>query len=66
MVINLEQHHLSSGNQARRKRSVGIVFLSVGVSVLFAFGTRMDASKVVGERSGSALEMGEGQVLGIR
>ena len=44
---------------------MGIVFLSVGVSVLFAFGTCMDASKVVGERIGRALEMGEGQVLGI-
>ena len=45
---------------------MGIVFLSVGVSMLFAFRTCMDVSKVVGERIGSALEMGEGQVLGIR
>ena len=64
-VINLERHRLSSGKRARGKRSAGIVFLSVGVGALFAFGTRMDASKVVGEISGSALEMGEGQVLGI-
>ena len=65
-LINLERHRMSSGNRARGKRSAGIVFLSVGVGALFAFGTHMDASKVVGERSGSAVEIGEGRVLGIR
>ena len=64
-LISLERHRMSSGNRARGKRSAGIVFLSVGVGALFAFGTRMDASEVVGERSGSAVDMREGQVLGI-
>ena len=62
----LERHRMStSGNRARGKRSAGIVFLSVGVGVLFAFGTRMSATKEVGEGIRSAVEMGEGRVLGI-
>jgi len=62
----LERHRMNtSGNRARGKRSAGIVFLSVGVGVLFAFGTRMSATKEAGERIGSAVEMVEGRVLGI-
>lgn len=64
--VQLERHRMStSGNRARGKRSAGIVFLSVGVGALFAFGTRLEASKEVGETKGGAVEMGEGRVLGI-
>jgi hypothetical protein len=63
--VNLERTRVStSGNRARGKRSAGIVFLSVGVGALFAFGTHSGASKEVGERRGSAAEKAEGQVLG--
>jgi len=55
-----------SGNQACRKCSAGIVFLSIGVSTLFTFGMHLGSSKEVGERRGGTVEMGEGQVLGIR
>ena len=65
-LVNLGRHRMStSGNRARGKRSAGIVFLSVGISALFAFGTRLDSSKEVEERRGGAVEIGEGRVLGI-
>jgi len=52
-----EQPRMStSGSRASGKRSAGIVFLSVGVGTLFAFGTHMDVSKGVGERRVSAVE----------
>ena len=44
------------------KYNMGIVFLGIGVSALFAFGMCLDASEVAGERCESAVEMGE-QVL---
>jgi hypothetical protein len=60
------RHSMStSGNRARGKRSAGIVFLGVGVGALFAFGARLNSNKEVGGRRGSAVEMGEGRVLGI-
>ena len=43
----------TSGNRTRGERSAGIFFLSIGVGALFAFGTRLEASKEVGERKGA-------------
>jgi len=65
-LVNLGQHRMStSGNRARGKCSTGIVFLSIGVSALFAFGTRLDSSKEVKERRGGTVEIREGRVLSI-
>ena len=65
-LVNLERPRVSSsGNRARGKRSAGIVFLSVGVGALLAFGTRMDANNEVREGRGDVVEKGEGRVLGI-
>jgi hypothetical protein len=66
-AVNLSPPRASvSGRRASGKRSAGIVFLSVGVGALFAFGTQTDASNQVGERRASAVDKGKGRVLGVR
>ena len=57
-LIASDSHPFRPACSPRGKRSTGIVFLSVGVGVLFTYGREQ-------ERGGSAAEMGEGRVLGI-
>jgi len=65
-LVDPERPRMStSGSRASGKRSAGIVFLSVGIGALFAFGTHTDVSKGVGERRVSAVEKEKGRVVGV-